>query len=108
MLTAIIVAAGSSRRTGFDKLTAVIAGKPVIDHTLDAFEQSSAVADIILVTRRDRLRDFEKLVRTRTKVRNVIAGGKIRQDSVRAGLRSLDPETKYVAVHDAARPLITP
>ena len=39
MLTAIIVAAGSSQRMGFDKLFATIAGKPIIAHTLHAFEQ---------------------------------------------------------------------
>ena len=106
MLTAIIVAAGSSRRMGFDKLSAPVAGKPVIEHTIDAFERANSVADIIVVTREDRLAEFAKL--TRGKVRDVIAGGEHRQDSVRAGLQHLNPETKYVAVHDAARPLITP
>jgi 2-C-methyl-D-erythritol 4-phosphate cytidylyltransferase len=108
MLTAIIVAAGSSQRMGFDKLTALVAGKAVIEHTLDAFERSSCVADIILVARQDRLREFEKLMRKGSKVRDVIAGGEHRQDSVRAGLDRLDAQTKYVAVHDAARPLVTP
>ena len=106
MLTAIIVAAGSSRRMGFDKLSAPVAGIPVIEHTIDAFEQANSVADIIVVTREDRLAEFEKL--TQGKVREVIAGGEHRQDSVRAGLQHLNPETKYVAVHDAARPLVTP
>ena len=108
MLTAIIVAAGSSRRMGFDKLTASVAGKPVIEHTVDAFEHAPSVAEILIVTREDRLREFEKLVGKRTKVREVIPGGEHRQDSVRAGLQHLNPETKYVAVHDAARPLVTP
>jgi 2-C-methyl-D-erythritol 4-phosphate cytidylyltransferase len=106
MLVAIIVAAGSSRRMGFDKLSAPVAGKPVIEHTIDAFERANSVADIIVVTREDRLAEFEKL--TQGKVRKVIAGGEHRKDSVRAGLQHLNPETKYVAVHDAARPLVTP
>jgi 2-C-methyl-D-erythritol 4-phosphate cytidylyltransferase len=106
MLTAIIVAAGSSQRMGFDKLSAPIAGKPVIEHTIDAFERANSVADIIVVTREDRLAELGKL--TQGKVREVIAGGEHRQDSVRAGLQHLNPETKYVAVHDAARPLVTP
>jgi 2-C-methyl-D-erythritol 4-phosphate cytidylyltransferase len=108
MLSAIIVAAGSSQRVGFDKLAACVAGRPVIEYTLDAFEQSDPVADIILVTRQERLDEFAKLVRKRTKVRDVIAGGEHRQDSVRAGLQHLGPETTHVAVHDAARPLVTP
>jgi 2-C-methyl-D-erythritol 4-phosphate cytidylyltransferase len=106
MLTAIIVAAGSSRRMGFDKLSVPVAGKPVIEHTIDAFERANSVADIIVVTREDRLAEFGKL--TQGKVRKVIAGGEHRQDSVRAGLERLGPQTKYVAVHDAARPLVTP
>jgi len=108
MLTAVIVAAGSSRRMGFDKLSAPVAGKPVIEHTVDAFERATSVAEILIVTREDRLREFEKLMGKRTKLRAVIAGGEHRQDSVRAGLQHLNPQTKYVAVHDAARPLVTP
>jgi 2-C-methyl-D-erythritol 4-phosphate cytidylyltransferase len=47
MLTAIIVAAGSSKRAGFDKLLAKIAGRPVIHHTLAAFEKASCVSDVL-------------------------------------------------------------
>jgi 2-C-methyl-D-erythritol 4-phosphate cytidylyltransferase len=108
MLSAIIVAAGSSQRMGFDKLTACVAGRPVIEYTLDAFERSDPVREIILVTREERLDEFAKLVQKRTKVRDVVAGGEHRPDSVRAGLKHLDSETTYVAVHDAARPLVTP
>jgi 2-C-methyl-D-erythritol 4-phosphate cytidylyltransferase len=108
MLTAIIVAAGSSQRMGFDKLMARVAGKPVIEHAVDAFEGANSVAEIIVVTRKDRLSEFEKLMQAKAKVRGVITGGEHRQDSVRAGLERLGPQTKYVAVHDAARPLVTP
>jgi 2-C-methyl-D-erythritol 4-phosphate cytidylyltransferase len=108
MLTAIIVAAGSSQRTGFDKLMADVAGKPVIEHTVDAFESANSVGEIIVVTRQDRLSEFENLMQAKAKVRAIIPGGEHRQDSVRAGLERLGPQTKYVAVHDAARPLVTP
>ena len=108
MVTAIIVAAGSSRRIGFDKLLALIAGKSVIEHTISAFERAKSVYDIILVARGDRLKEFERIVRDQKKVRAVIAGGEHRQDSVRAGLQHLDDDAKYVAVHDGARPLTTP
>jgi len=40
MLSAIIVAAGSSQRMGFDKLLALLGDKPVLVHTLDAFDQT--------------------------------------------------------------------
>jgi 2-C-methyl-D-erythritol 4-phosphate cytidylyltransferase len=108
MLTAIIVAAGNSRRMGFDKLFARIAGKVVIAHTIDAFERTDSVAEIILVARKERRSEFEELAGQMTKVRRVILGGEHRQDSVRAGLEGLAPAVKYIAVHDGARPLITP
>jgi len=110
VLTAIIVAAGDSRRMGFDKLSATIAGRPVIAHTMRAFEQAECVSDIVVVAREDRQAEIQGIVRKANleKVRSIIPGGKHRQDSVRAGLDQLDAATKYVAVHDAARPLITP
>src|SRR6202140_2346225 len=109
MLTAIIVAAGSSQRMGFDKLFETIAGKPVLAHTIVAFENAKSVSQIIVVVREDRHRDLEKLVRDQNwkKIQSVVAGGEHRQDSVRAGLSHLDESAQYVAVHDAARPLVT-
>ncbi len=110
MLTAILVAAGDSRRMGFDKLFAVIAGKPVIAHTLRAFERANSVDRIIVVAREDRHDEIKTIVRDENfkKIRSIIRGGKRRQDSVRAGLDHLESSARYVAVHDAARPLVTP
>jgi 2-C-methyl-D-erythritol 4-phosphate cytidylyltransferase len=110
MLTAIIVAAGDSRRMGFDKLFATIAGRPVIAYTMRAFERAGCVNGIIVVARESRHGEIKTTVRNENfkKVQSIIAGGKHRQDSVRAGLNQLDAVTRYVAVHDAARPLITP
>ena len=110
MLTAIIVAAGDSRRMGFDKLFATIVGRPVIAHTIGAFERAGSVGEIIVIGREDRLDEIKAIVRDENfkKVRSIVPGGKHRQDSVRAGLDHLAVGAKYVAVHDAARPLITP
>jgi 2-C-methyl-D-erythritol 4-phosphate cytidylyltransferase len=109
MLTAILVAAGDSRRMGFDKLFATIADIPVIAHTVRAFERCGCVDEIIVVAREDRHAEIKALVRDKNfkKVRSIIPGGKHRQDSVRAGLDHLKPGATYVAIHDAARPLIT-
>jgi 2-C-methyl-D-erythritol 4-phosphate cytidylyltransferase len=110
MLTAILVAAGSSQRMGFDKLFAVIFGKPLIAHTIRAFERANPVDGIVVVAREDRHHEIKTIVRDEKfeKVRSIIPGGKHRQDSVRAGLNHVGRGAKYVAVHDAARPLITP
>jgi 2-C-methyl-D-erythritol 4-phosphate cytidylyltransferase len=110
VLTAIIVAAGHSRRMGFDKLFAMLDGKPVVAQTIAVFERTGCVDDIILIGRKDRLRELKEIVQTYAfkKIRHVVGGGDERQDSVRAGLDLLKAETKYVAVQDAARPLSTP
>ncbi|MDP9187558.1 MAG: 2-C-methyl-D-erythritol 4-phosphate cytidylyltransferase [Verrucomicrobiota bacterium] len=108
MLSAIIVAAGSSERMGFDKLFAPIAGTPMIAYTIDAFERTPCVDEIILVGRTDSLPEFQKLLPAKTKVSNIVPGGAERHDSVRAGLEKVNRSSEFVAVHDAARPMITP
>ena len=110
MLTAIIVAGGSSQRMGFDKLRADLAGLPVLAHALALFEQTASVTDIILVGRAEHLAEYDEINRNAgfRKVKAVIPGGARRQDSVRCGLAQLSAEAAFVAVHDAARPLATP
>jgi 2-C-methyl-D-erythritol 4-phosphate cytidylyltransferase len=95
---------------GFNKLFAEIGGAPLVAHTIRAFERAGSVSEIIVVACEDRHGEIRKIARNHnlTKVRAIIPGGERRQDSVRAGLMHLGPNAKYVAVHDAARPLITP
>jgi 2-C-methyl-D-erythritol 4-phosphate cytidylyltransferase len=110
MLSAIIVAAGGSQRMGFDKLLALLSDRPVLAHTIDAFEQTRSVDEIILVARPERTGQFDELVRQNDfrKVSSVVPGGDQRHDSVRAGLARVARDATFVAVHDAARPLVTP
>ena len=110
MFSAILVAGGSSQRMGFDKLFAVIAGEPVIAHPIRAFERATSVDEIVVVAREDRHDEIRKISRDKgfKKVLSIVPGGERRQDSVRAGLDRINRDAKYVAVHDAARPLITP
>ena len=110
MITAIIVAGGSSQRMGFDKLLAPLAGKPVVAHSVAVFEQMESVTGIVLVARADRLSEYEEVVRSHgfQKVMAVIPGGLRRQDSVLRGLEQTGANSDFVAVHDAARPLVSP
>ena len=110
MTSAIVVAAGTSQRMGFDKLTAKLAGCPVFIRTLQRFEICSDVKEIILVVHRDRLKQFGSLVADfgLGKVNRVVAGGEQRHLSVAAGLQATSPAADLIAVHDAARPLISP
>ena len=110
MLSAIIVAGGSSQRMGFDKLFAVIAGEPVIAHAIRAFERATSISEIVIVAREERHDEIRKISRDAgfNKIGSIVRGGELRQDSVRAGLDRINRDARYVAVHDAARPLITP
>src|SRR5207248_11612939 len=89
---------------GFDKLFAMIAGRPVIAHTIQAVERADCIGEIIVVARKDRLDEIEAIVRDGNlqKVRPIVPGGRHRQDSVRAGLTHLEPDAKYVVVPYAA------
>ena len=110
-MIAILVAAGSSRRMGFDKLTADLAGKPVAAHSLLAFEACASVKRIVLVTREERVAEFTALCRNHaiTKLASVVPGGAERHLSVWNGIQAAQCKKEdYLAVHDAARPLITP
>ena len=109
MLTAIIVAGGSSSRMGFDKTFALLGDRPIIAHTVAAFEATSSVQHIIVVGRVDRVPELRELIAQQQfkKVRHVIPGGIRRQDSVSNGLKGM-PQTDYVSIHDAARPLVLP
>jgi len=111
MLAAIIVAAGSSRRMGFDKLTAPLAGKPVVWHALRAFAQTEEVGELLLVAREDRVGEFQEMLASESIGRpvRVLAGGAERHLSVWNGLQAVDAQRyEYVAIHDGARPLSTP
>ena len=104
-VSAIIVAAGSSTRMGFDKLAAPLAGIPVLQRTLAAFLTATTIDKIIVVCPLER---WELLDTTAAKPVRRVDGGATRQDSVANGLAALSPDTTLVAVHDGARPLIHP
>ncbi len=109
-VTAIIVAAGRSERMGgADKVFTPLAGRPLIAWTIAAFQKCDAIDAIIVVAAPGAVERMRALVSSWrfTKVRDVVAGGDARQDSVRAGLDAAEGAA-YVAVHDGARPLITP
>lgn len=101
---AIIVASGSSRRMGFDKLAALIDGNPILWHSVRAFSSNSSITQVVVVTPPER---FEWLSDLGEKLHRV-DGGKERSDSVNAGLAALNSDITHVAIHDGARPLVSP
>jgi 2-C-methyl-D-erythritol 4-phosphate cytidylyltransferase len=92
---------------GVDKTFAPILGRPLVAHTLDRFESSPLIDEIVLVLAEDSLDQGRKLVEERgyRKVAHVCAGGPRRQDSVQNGLELLSP-CDWVMVHDGARPCL--
>ena len=107
MFCAVIVAAGSSRRAGFDKLAALLDGVPVLRRSVDAFVAAGAAA-VVVVCPESRWKETGLATATFPVPVSRVDGGAERQDSVAAGLAALPAGTRMVAVHDGARPLITP
>lgn len=108
MNSAIVLAGGSSTRMGakVDKAFLPLGPKPVVAYSLRVFQDCPDIDSIVLVVRKEQLVAAKGLVQMFgiSKIHDIVAGGNNRQSSVRAGLAALDPDTKYVAVHDAARP----
>ena len=107
---ALILAAGSSRRMqGIDKTFASIMGKPLILHTLSVFLNCSDIEKIVLVMPESNLEKGRALIKKHIgsgRVR-LCAGGNRRQDSAARGIDALGP-CDFVAVHDGARPCLSP
>lgn len=109
---AIIVAAGQGKRMGpgVDKLFLEVAGRPVIAHTWLRFDRSACVEELVLVVRAGMESTLADLARELplTKPWRLASGGPERQDSVWNGLEALPPACELVAIHDGARPCVSP
>lgn len=103
---AILVAAGSSRRMGMDKLAWPLAGVPVLRRTLDAFLSAQTITSVVVVCPPERWSLLDPM--SFSKPVTQTNGGENRQDSVARGLEMLDADAQLVAVHDGARPLVSP
>ncbi len=106
---AIIVAAGRGERmSGLDKMFAPLGGKPVLARVVNVFEQCNSIDQIVVALSAQALEQGKKLVAQEgfSKVTDVCLGGKLRQNSVAAGLSRLK-NCHWVVIHDGARPLVT-
>ena len=104
-VTAIVVAAGASRRMGFDKLSFRLPdGRTVLQTSCDALAAHPAVTGLVLVCGGNRT-ECEAIAARCTKPCTVVQGGATRADSVRSGLAAAEGE--LVAIHDAARPFVS-
>jgi 2-C-methyl-D-erythritol 4-phosphate cytidylyltransferase len=108
----IVPAAGVGRRLGGGGVKALVplAGRALLAHALEALEANRCTAAVVVVGHPEALEATAKLLAEEgfAKVTALVGGGPTRQASVAAGLRALAPGPRYVAVHDAARPLVGP
>ena len=112
-LSVIIVAAGTGSRmqSSEHKQFLRLGGKPVLENTIKVFDRHPMVREIILVSHKAEIsRVNDEIIKPGgfKKVAKVVPGGATRTDSVKAGLQVVSSEATHVAVHDGARPLITP
>lgn len=109
-VTAIIPAAGASRRMGGgNKLLMELEGVPVLGRTLLALEHCEIIREIIIAASEDNIVTYAELGKNLgiTKLTKVVKGGDTRQESVYKAALEADQQAKYLAVHDGARPLVT-
>lgn len=111
MNSAVIVAAGKGTRMGpgVDKLFLEVAGRPVVAHTWQRFNDAACIDEIILVVRDGMQSAFTELAQQfkLTKPHRLVVGGAERQDSVWNGLAALSSQAEIVAIQDGARPCTT-
>ena len=110
--SAVIVAAGRSERFGGrdNKQLAEVGGHPVLLRAIMAFEQAETVDEIIVVTSEELITVLSEYIREYgfEKVTQLVRGGDTRQQSVARGLECCAAHTAFVAVHDGARPFVSP
>lgn len=112
MNAAVIVAGGCGVRFGRaeGKQLIELAGKPMLQWTIDAFMSASSIDAIVIVSDASGIPALADFVNgwNASKVDAIVPAGKTRQDSVAAGLAALGDRVRVVAIHDGARPLVLP
>ena len=110
--SALILAGGIGSRMQSDKTKQFIEifGKTVLERTLLSFDKSELIDEIIIVVRADELDDAQKALDSLSlgKSVRITVGGACRAESAKNGFLASDSTMDFVAIHDAARCLITP
>ena len=108
---AIILAGGSGSRFGADmpKQFLTVAGKMIIEHTIEAFERHPLIDEIALVSRADFVEEMQGLAQKNgyKKLKKVLQGGKERYHSSLAAIEAYTDDDDRLLIHDGVRPLIT-
>ena len=107
---AVIAAAGTGERFGEKKQFKLLGRRPLLFHTLIPFLECSDIAEIVVVVPQADLESVSRELASFTSAKPVktVTGGTRRQDSVLNGCMALSDNIEIIAVHDAARPFVTP
>ena len=108
--SAVVVAAGASERMGTDKLMLDLGGMPVLARTLKALQACTCIDEIVVVTQPEKIVPVAKLCKEYgiTLATKILSGGATRAESALIGLSEISSEAALAAIHDGARPLVTP
>lgn len=110
--SAVILAAGRGTRFSDEraKQFELICGKPVILHSALAFEKCELVDEIIVVCAVNETEKCRSILKNGgiSKLTRIVVGGKTRGESAQNGFEAVNPACEFVAIHDAARCLVTP
>lgn len=110
--TAIVAAGGTGVRMGgrVPKQYLPLGGVPLLVHTLRALARAPSVLGIVVAAPGDRVQSTLAVLRRHRvpKLSGVVAGGAERQESVWLALQAVPPGSRWIVVHDAARPFIDP
>jgi len=110
---AIVPAAGAGVRMGGDRAKQYLhlEDRPILAVTLEALQKCTVLDAIVLVIPPKDVRYCQKEIVEKFsifKVKEVVPGGKRRQDSVRMGLEALNGRYDLVLIHDGVRPMVEP
>ena len=108
-VSAIIAAGGRGARLGDNrpKQFLSLAGRPILQRSVDAFVLSDWIADVVVALPRDLVGVIPDYLRGRTKPIEIVEGGVRRQDSVANAFARVSGRADVVVIHDAARPLVS-
>ena len=111
-VVALVLAAGQGRRMGAEtkKPYLLLAGKPILFHTLREFEKCPSIDRIVLVVEKHEIEHARSSIVEAfgySKVAGIVAGGLKRQDSVWEGIKAITGDCELVIVHDGVRPFIS-
>src|SRR5947209_486138 len=107
----VVLAGGVGSRVGLavPKQLLKIAGKPIIEHTLGVLQQSPEIDEVLVMMTPAYIDDVRRIVDggRYTKVTQVLAGGRTRNESTQLALAAISDEDGRVLFHDAVRPLLS-